>query len=159
MSDPAQSTSTPNARIAIITALITVMGTVAVSFVAIVPKLRSGDAQTIEQLRQDVETLKKTGAKDNSAPPVKRMTVNGTVRSKDGKQALNAVEVYMIPLESNLMGLTDDAGGFTINGIPDETYSVIVRASDGKSGRVLLEKGGHYMEVMGTSITYGIDEK
>ena len=159
MSDPAQSTPTPNARIAIITALITVMGTVAVSFVGIVPKLRSGDAQTIEQLRQDVEALKKTGSKANSAPPVKRMTVNGVVRSKDGNRALNAVEVYMIPLESNLMGLTDDAGGFTINGIPDETYSVIVRASGGKSGRVLLEKSGHYMEVMGTSITYSIDEK
>jgi hypothetical protein len=158
MSDPTQSTSTPNAKIAIITALITVMGTVAVSFVGIVPKLRSGDAQTIEQLRQDVEKLK-TGSKDNSAPPVKRMTVNGTVRSKDGMQPLNAMEVYMIPLELNLMGLTDDAGGFTIKGIPDETYSVIVRASDGKSGRVLLEKGGHHIEVMGTSITYGIDEK
>lgn len=160
MSDPAQSTSTPSTKIAIVTCLITVMGTVAVSFVGIVPKLRSGDAQTIDQLQKDVESLKKkNGSQDIIAPPVRRMTVNGIVRSKDGMQPLNAVEVYLIPLDSNLIGLTDDAGKFSIPGIPDGTYSVIVRGSDGKSGRVLLEKTGNKVDVMGTSITYGIDEQ
>src|SRR5882672_8412474 len=131
MSDPAQSPSTTNAKIAIVTGLITVLGTVAVSFVGIVPKLRSGDAQTIDQLQKDVDSLKKKSSRDIIVPG-KRMTVNGTVRSKDGMQPLNAVEVYLIPLDSNLIGLTDDAGKFSIPGIPDGTYSVIVRASDGK---------------------------
>jgi hypothetical protein len=159
MSDSVQSTSTPTAKIAIATCLITVMGTVAVSFIGIVPKLRSSDAQKIDQLQKDVESLKKKNGPDVIAPPGKTIDVNGTVRSKNGMRQLNGVEVYLIPLESNLMGLTDDGGGFAINGIPDAPYSVIVRASDGKSGRVLLEKGGHHLDVMGTSITYGIDEK
>jgi hypothetical protein len=159
MGDPSQSTSTPSAKIALVTCLITVLGTVAVSFVGIVPKLRSGDAQTIEQLQKDVESLKKNKGSDTIVPPGKTIAVSGTVRSKDGTQPLSFVEVYMIPLETNLMDLTDDAGGFSIKGIPDQQYSVMVRASDGKSGRVLLEKGGHHLEVMGTQINYGIDEK
>jgi carboxypeptidase family protein len=159
MSDSGQSTSTASAKIAIVTCLITVLGTVAVSFVGIVPKLRSGDAQTIDQLQKDVDSLKKKNGSQDIIVPVKKMTVNGTVRSKDGMQPLNAVEVYLIPLDSNLIGLTDDAGKFSIPGIPDGTYSVIVRASDGKSGRVLLERTVHNVDVMGTSITYGIDEE
>ena len=159
MSEPPQSTSTPNAKVAIVTCLITVMGTVAVSFIGIVPKLRSSDAETIDRLQKDVDGLKKKNGSDVIAPPGKTIDVKGTVRSKDGTQLLNAVEVYMIPLESNLIGLTGDDGGFAINGIPDQQYSVMVRASNGQSGRVLLEKGGHHLEVMGTQINYGIDEK
>lgn len=50
------------------------------------------------------------------------MTINGTVRSEDGKRTLSGVDVYLLPEGNNLLtAKTDDTGRFTLQEIPPES--------------------------------------
>jgi len=142
-----------NSKILILTALITASTTVAVAFIGIFPQLRNNDAQMIQQLKDDLQ--KKQGG--GEAPPEKKMTVTGKVWTPDKKRTLNGVEVYLLPEGNNdLTAKTDDNGNFTLSGVPDGVYSIIVRESSGKSGKGLLDDDADEVSVIGAAIKYHI---
>ena len=84
------------------------------------------------------------------------MAVSGTVfTGPDRRQTRNGVEVYLFPGGSGgLTAKTDDNGRFTLNGVPDGVYSIIVRDATGKSGIGLLDDSADEVTVIGASIKY-----
>jgi len=146
-----------NSKILILTALITASTTVAVAFIGIFPQLRNNDAQTIQQLQNSIGALQKKLEGGSEPPPEKKMTVTGTVWTPDKKRTLNGVEVYLLPQDNNdLTAKTDDNGNFTLSGVPDGVYSIIVRESNGQSGKGLLDDEQNEVSVIGAAIKYRI---
>src|SRR5215467_10632571 len=112
----------------LLTALITAATTVAVAYIGIFPQLRNNDTQTIQQLRESMGELQKKVSGGAPPPQEKKISVAGTVWTPDKKRALPGVEVYLLPEGNNdLTAKTDDNGNFTLNGVPDGVYSIIVR--------------------------------
>lgn len=149
---PAQSS-----RGMILTALITALTTVAVAFIGIFPQMRNNDAQTIQQLRDSMGELQQKLTGGAPPPPEKKMSVTGTVWTPDRKRAMPGVEVYLLPEGNNdLTAKTDDNGNFTLNGVPDGVYSIIVRESSGQSGKGLLDDDADEVSVIGAAIKYRI---
>jgi hypothetical protein len=122
------------------------------------------DAETIQELKQDVNQLKqKTVPAETKAPASsivldKKMNIQGRIKSEDGKRTLNGVEVYLLPEDNyRLTTKTDDSGVFNFQGIPAGQYSIIIRdSSGGKSGKGLLDESGEEIRVMGGVIKYRI---
>jgi len=148
-----------NSKVLILTALITASTTVAVAFIGIFPQIRNSDAQTIQRLQDGMNELEKKLQSAGAGPaPEKKMNVNGTVYSAlDHKRTLAGVEVYLLPEGNNfLTAKTDDNGNFTLNGVPDGMYSIIVRESSGQSGKGLLDDDADEVSVIGALIKYRI---
>jgi hypothetical protein len=162
---PAPSQPAQNARVLIITAAITSITTIAVSFMGIVPQLRSQDQKALDELREQVKGLQETqetklkpAPKD--APTEKRVSISGTVKNDDGSKPLGGYDVYLLPETNNMFtAKTDDTGRFTLQGVPDFTYSIIVRDStNGRSGKGLLDDTGDEVQVIGARIKYRIQK-
>jgi len=136
-SAPNRKVAAPKRRVGKIgTGLITAITTIAVSFIAIVPQLRRGDAKQVEELKAQIIS---TQEQANSARPTisteKKQNIYGTVLTEDGKGTLRSVEVYLVP--AGLTATTDvDDGSFNLQSIPAGAYSMIIRNSEGKSSRV-----------------------
>src|SRR5215831_18191461 len=146
-----------NSKVLIMTALITASTTVAVAFIGIFPQMRNNDAQTIQQLRDSMGELQKKLSGGGAPPPEKKMSVTGTVWTPDRKHAMPGVEVYLLPEGNNdLTAKTDDNGNFTLNGVPDGVYSIIVRESSGQSGKGLVDDDADEVSVIGAAIKYRI---
>jgi len=160
---PAPSQPAQNARVLIITAAITSITTIAVSFMAIVPQLRSQDQKDLVELKDQLKELKdrSTPKETGSAPtPEKRVSISGTVKNADGSKPLGGYDVYLLPETNNMFtAKTDDTGRFTLQGVPDFTYSIIVRDStNGRSGKGLLDDTGDEVQVIGARIKYRIQK-
>ncbi len=143
----------------IFTATITAVTTIGVSFIGIVPQLRSGDKAEVEKLKKEFETFKTNGPADNrTASSDKTVTISGTVASEDGTRFLIGYDIYLLPEGNNLLTTkTDDTGKFNFQAVPHTIYSIIVRdASNGKSGRALLEDNGEEVKVIGAKVKYRV---
>lgn len=156
---PTATVPASNSRVLIITALITASTTVGVAFIGIFPQMRNSDAQRYGQLQQEFADFRqKAGAITAGVivPSEKKMAVSGTVfTGPDRRQTRNGVEVYLFPGGSGgLTAKTDDNGRFTLNGVPDGVYSIIVRDATGKSGIGLLDDSADEVTVIGASIKY-----
>lgn len=150
-----------SSKVVLITALMTAITTVGVSFIGIVPQLRRGDSETITELRKEFNLLKeKSGNNVNTPTPVmdKKMNIYGTVKTEDGKRELSGFEVYLLPEGNNLLtAKTDDRGVFNFKDIPAGTYSIIVRDSaHGNSGKGMLDESEDEVTVKGAKIKYRI---
>jgi len=163
----ADSSQTPkdasqSPRVKLITAVLTCISTVLVSFIAIVPQLRRGDAEQLEKLRQEFTLLKEKAASPlPSLSSEKKLNVSGTVKTENGMHSLGGVEVYLLPDGNNLLtAVTDETGWFNLPGVPAGTYSVIVRDSNGKSSRVYLKGLENEIKVksLGATIRYSIQQ-
>ncbi len=110
-----------NSGVVIKTALITAISSIAIAFIGIVP----------------IFYKKKVPA------PVEpeKCFLSGEITSGDGKPMKNA-EVYLIrSTGSDLMATADDNGKFIFQGLPDDSYWVIVRDNvSEKASRVLIGK-------------------
>ena len=148
-----------NSRVLIVTAVITAVTTIGVAFIGIFPQLRNSDTRRYETLQQqfaDFRQKAENGLALNP-PPEKKMSVSGTVFDEPAQKRLAGVEVYLLPEGNNyLTAKTDDNGNFTLNGVPDGVYSIIVRESGGRSGKGLLDDSGDEVKVIGASIKYRI---
>jgi hypothetical protein len=167
MSEEGPTSSTQNPKLVLGTALITALTTIGVSFVGIVPQLRSGDKQALADLRKDVEELRGTagavGTSGTEEPRVdtrKTLTISGTVRSNDGIQLLTGYDVYLLAEGNNLLAATtDDAGKFTFQGVPAGVYSIVVRdSSNGRSGKGLLDDPSGEVQLIGAKVKYRIQD-
>jgi hypothetical protein len=149
-----------NSKVLVLTALITASTTVAVAFIGIFPQIRNNDAQTIQKLQDAMSELRKEhgqGSGGGGSQPEKKMSVTGTVWTVDRKRTMPGVEVYLLPEGNNyLTAKTDDNGNFTLNGVPDGVYSIIVRESSGQSGKGLLDDAADEVSVIGAAIKYHI---
>lgn len=153
MSKSGQNPSVQNAKLVIITTLITGLITLTTAFIGIIPSLRSGDRKQIEELNQKINNL------TPKAPvPAKTMSITGTVRSVDNKQLLIGYDVYLLPESYPLLSArTDDNGKFSLAAIPADTYSIVVRdADDGKSGKALLDGDAAEIQMNGARVAYQI---
>jgi hypothetical protein len=155
--------SSPNPKVAIATGFLTLITTVAVSFIGIVPQLHRGEAQEIEKLQRELNLYRmKANAPAPSASPDKKINIKGTVKTVVGGQPLAGVDVFLQPDGNNLLTTqTEDGGKFNFPGIPAGTYSIILRDSvQGKSAKVQLDKPEDEIPVtrMGARIQYLIRE-
>jgi len=165
MSEERPTSSIQNPKLVLGTALITALTTIGVSFVGIVPQLRSGDRQALAELKKDVEDLRgsagavgTSGTEEPRVDPRKTMIISGTVRSNDGIQLLTGYDVYLLAEGNNLLAATtDDAGKFTFQGVPAGVYSIVVRdSSNGRSGKGLLDDASGEVQVIGAKVKYRI---
>ena len=165
MSEEGPTSSTQNPKLVLGTAVITALTTIGVSFVGIVPQLRSGDKQALAELKKDVEELRgmagAVGTSGTDEPRVdtnETMIVSGTVRSDDGIRLLTGYDVYLLAEGNNLLAATtDDAGKFTFQGVPAGVYSIVVRdSSNGRSGKGLLDNASGEVQVIGAKVKYRI---
>jgi hypothetical protein len=162
--NPKESSQSPKVLMA--TAIMTAITTIGVSFIGIVPQLRGGDTKEITKLKEENSDLRKkaeaAAIAPTPVPPNKKLNIQGTVKSEDGKRVLGGVEVYLLPEGNNLLtAKTDDDGVFNFNGIPAGTYSMILRDStQGKSGRGLLDEAGDELHVrwLGAKVKYRIKQ-
>jgi Carboxypeptidase regulatory-like domain len=165
MSEEGPTSSTQNPKLVLGTAVITALTTIGVSFVGIVPQLRSGDRHALEELKKDVEELRgragSVGTSGTHEPRVdtnNTMIISGTVRSDDGTRLLTGYDVYLLAEGNNLLAATtDDAGKFTFQGVPAGVYSIVVRdSSNGRSGKGLLDDANGEVQVIGAKVKYRI---
>lgn len=161
--DSTQNSPGQNSRVLIVTAIITAVTTIGVSFIGIVPQLRSEDRKEVAQLKQEFDDFKqKAAALPNPASisADKKIAINGTVRSEDGVRLLMGYDIYLLPEGNNLLtAKTDDTGRFTFQAVPPGVYSIIVRdSSNGKSGKALLDDAGEEVQVIGAKVKYRIQK-
>jgi len=142
MGEEGSTSSTQNPRLILVTALITALTTLGVSFIGILPQLRRGD-------KEEVQPVGTTGPKT--------LIIRGTVRSDDGAQLLTGYDVYLLAAGNNLVTTTDDAGKFTFQGVPEGKYFIVVRdSSNGKSGRGFLDDLVGEVQMIGAKVKYRI---
>jgi hypothetical protein len=159
-----RTSSTQNPKLLLGTAAITALTTIGVSFIGIVPQLRSGDKQELAQLKKDFETFRDragvvgTSGSEATDDTQKTLIISGTVRSDDGARLLTGYDIYLLPEGNNLLAATtDDAGKFTFQGVPAGVYSIVVRdSSNGRSGKGLLDDASGEVQVIGAKVKYRI---
>jgi hypothetical protein len=153
MSKSEQDPSGQNAKVVIVTCLITGLATLGTAFIAIIPQFRSADRGKIEELNQRVKKLS-----HNDPVPGETMSVTGTVRSEDGMQPLVGYDVFLLPESPPLLSAhTDDNGKFTFLAVPSDSYTMIVRhAVDGKSGQAVLDADEAELHMNGARVVYQI---
>lgn len=149
----------------VITALVSVVGTVLVAFIGVLPQLRNKDV-TIGDLQQQVTQLKLQNnlvgdSKDKGpAAAAKRLLISGTVMDLTGKRPLGGTDVYLIPLSNpKLMATTDEAGGFKFKDIPDQRYWIVVRDSgSGSSSAGFIDEDNSEARFKGAVIKYRVEK-
>src|SRR5262245_39060842 len=154
MSEEGSTSSTQNPRLILVTALITALTTLGVSFIGILPQLRRGDKEEVAQPKNE---------RPAGITGTKTLIISGTVRSADGARLLTGYELYLSAPSNNLVATTDDAGKFTFQGVPAGAYHIVDRdSSTGRSGRGLLdelrgqEDGVGEVDVIGAKVNYRI---
>jgi hypothetical protein len=146
-----------NPKVLLGTAAITAAATVLVSFIGIVPQLRSGDKQELAKLKTEIDQIKQASVSETPrTAATKTMVVSGTLRSADGEKPLNGYDVYLLPEGNNLLtSKSDDSGRFMFPSVPDSMYSIIVRdSSNGTSGKGLLDEPRGQVTVIGAKVNY-----
>jgi hypothetical protein len=160
MGDSSKTSSSKDSKVLITTAAFTALTTIFVSFIGIVPQLRSGDKAEVEKLKRDVEEMKARNSQlESTTPPSGApISITGSVQSEDAKRPLIGYDIYLLPEGDNqLIAKTDDTGKFTFRAVPRTVYSIIVRdSSNGKSGRALLEDDGEEVQVIGAKVRYRV---
>jgi hypothetical protein len=141
MSQSIQSPPAQNTKALIITALIGATTTIGAALVGVFPQLWSHDAR----------------ASADSAPThaVKKLSIDGMVKSKDATGMTNGINVYLLPA-GKLETQTDDSGRFVFDNVPDGEYSIIFRETrNGISGKGFLDgEIGEAPTLDGWSIKY-----
>ena len=93
----------------------------------------------------------------------KKLTISGTIKSSDGKQTLEGLEVFFLPEGNSLLTTMTAEGGEFHKELPLGTYSIVVRAANnGMSSKVLLSEGKTKAELKkleGAIVNYSIDRR
>jgi len=157
MGEEGLTSSTQSPKLVLGTAVITALTTLGVSFIGIVPQLRSSDKQELRQLRNEVDAMKSPKGSVGTTGE-STLIISGTVRSDDGARLLTGYDVYLLPEGNNLLAATtDDAGKFAFHGVAEGVYSIVVRdSSNGRSGKGLLDDPAGEVQVIGAKVKYRI---
>jgi hypothetical protein len=160
-SPPNRKEASQNPKVVMITAVMTAITTIAVSLIGIVPQFRSNYVLEINKLTAERDALRdKAALPPAPALPGKKQTIEGRATRLDGNnEALNGMEVYLVPAGNLLTATTNEDGSFNFNDIPAGVYSIFLRDStQGKSGRKLLVESEHELSFkwVGARVNYHI---
>jgi hypothetical protein len=116
-------------RVAVWTAVVTAIATVLTAFIGIVPQMRHGDQQKIE----DLETqIKKLSAKSSGVAYL----VKGHVATKKNNTPVTDAVLVAGPASDSVA--LDDEGNFALSHMYKQPYCIVVQTQDGKMSRVLI---------------------
>jgi hypothetical protein len=151
--------------VAVITALIGVIGTVAVAWIGIVPQLRKEDQSEILSLKDSVSRLEnRLGQYTSLETPDEMWVVRGHVFSTTPDGAVRPMRnafVALLPLgNENLQQSSDDAGDFVFGQVPAGRYILLLAEPDTRiSGRGIIEAVGRTnkeLELSSATVSYEI---
>ena len=121
-----QKAAGANARVALLTALITAAATVLTAFIGILPQMRQTDRAKIDELTKQVRTLKS---------PEGLYKVTGKVKSKSNAPFKDAV-VFAAPAQYSAS--LDDNGTFLFQNVSRMPYVIVVASQTGTVYRLLI---------------------
>lgn len=152
----------------VFTATVSVLGTVLVAFISILPQLRDKnvrieDLQTkVAQLQQQQQQAVAVGDSRDKPPPAtdKKLLISGTVVDLSGRLPLASADVYLIPLSNpKLMATTDEAGRFRFKDMPDQRYWIVVRDSaSGSSSAGFIDEDNSEARFKGAIVRYRVEK-
>ena len=123
-------------KVTIFTVIITSISTILVAFIAIFPQIREADVNKISYLAEKLESLGYSPELEEK----EKLQITGTVVTEDDIP-MNA-EIYLIPISGYFSVITDDNGRFHFDGVPSQTYSILIRRRDpeakGQSRKILV---------------------
>jgi hypothetical protein len=126
MSESIQTAAGQNPKLLIATALITAMTTIGAALVGVFPQVWGRNAAV------NKETV--------PAQSVKKIAIDGAVKSNDATRVMNGINVYLLPAGKVLETQTDDSGKFVFDDVPSGEYSIIFRETpNGLSGKGFLD--------------------
>ena len=132
---PTKSRYRPDSKLVtpLVSAVITGITTLGVSFIGIVPQLRSQDRTIIDGYKADIDSMQKK--LDELRPLSGSWTFSGNIQPPKGKPTGNdqdkTAEIYLVP--EALGSHTDSAGDFSIRNVPRTDYSLLVRLPNEKT--------------------------
>lgn len=132
---PTKSRYRPDSKLVtpLVSAVITGITTLGVSFIGIVPQLRSQDRTIIDGYKADIDSMQKK--LDELRPLSGSWTFSGNIQPPKGKSTGNdqdkTAEIYLVP--EALGSHTDSAGDFSIRNVPRTDYSLLVRLPNEKT--------------------------
>lgn len=134
-------TLSETAKVAIVTALISTIGTILVGFIAVLPAMRQQDQNNQKELpREDI------------------YTISGRIQSTDNSP-LSGAELYAAKAADS--AIPGDDGRFLFENVLRSTYRVIVVDQTGQIRRLLIDpdESPPQSEGSGITITYSFVEK
>jgi len=127
---PIRSKYRPDSKLLspLVSAVITGITTLGVSFIGIVPQLRSQDKTIIDGYKADIDGMQKR-LDEVTKSLTGSWTFSGNVQPGKGKSngtdQDKTMEVYLVP--EVLGSHTDSAGDYSIRNVPRADYSLLVR--------------------------------
>jgi len=146
-----------SAQVAIWSAIIGALATVLTSFIAIVPQMRKGDKQQIEDLTQRTESLSKQVTDLSAQSSNNTYVVSGFVKTKKNNMPVTDAILVAAPAEDSLP--LDDAGKFVLQNMVDQPYWIVVQTQDGKLSRVLINPTDPETDTEDLAITYSFSKE
>lgn len=147
-----------DAKVAIVTALISSIGTILIAFIGIVPTLRQSDQTKIAGSQKEIEKLQSTiGDLQKSLDEI--YTISGRVRSTDNSP-LSGTELYAAKADDS--STLDDNGRFLFHNVLRRPYRVIVvDQQTGRVRRLLIDPDDSppENETAGIAISYNFEKK
>jgi len=143
-------TTSSNAKVVIITAIITVAGTVLTAFIGVIPQMRQGDRATIEKLSKETDDLKKQ-VEELGKPSEALYKVSGRVRSKSNAPVKDAV-LYAASADDSVP--LDDNGMFLFQNMSRKSYWVVLASQTGTIHRLLINPEDPATESEDLAISY-----
>jgi len=149
-------TMSVNAKVAIVTALITAATTISTAFIGIVPKMRQADQVKIDSLSKDTSDLR-AQLEELKKPSAERYTVNGRVRSKNSNAPVTGAVLYAATTADSVP--LDDNGTFVFQNMLRGPYWIVVANQSGSIRRFLINPDQPESEGEEIAITYSFSKE
>jgi hypothetical protein len=125
----------------IVTTLIAALGTVLVAFIGIVPQLRKGDQDKIDQLSSQIAELQKK-------PAVDLYNLTGRV----SRNNMPVTDGLLIAATATDAVSPDDSGKFLFPHMPRQAYWIVVTTQSGPTRRLLINPDDSQPDTAGQEI-------
>jgi hypothetical protein len=127
-------------KVAIWTALITAAATILTAYIAVLPQIRQGDQQKIDDLSKTTAALQSQLDSMNSQPKDVAYKLSGSIKNKTNNAPVTDAFLYASPSED--LALPDDQGNFQLAPIGGQAYNVVVATPGGQMQRLLVTPDG-----------------
>jgi len=139
-----------SAKVAVWTAVVTAIATVLTAFIGIVPQMRQGDQQQIQELKTQLATLIAKSSKD-------AYMVSGYVKTKKNNAPVTDAMLVAAPADDSVT--LDDEGKFVLQNMVNQPYCIVVQTQDGKMRRVLISPTDPETDTDKLAITYSFSKE